>query len=158
MALEVFQELQKDFPNATLTMVGPSKDESYEQCLAFAKAQNLAVNFTGLLSKEAWIALAASHDIFINTTNFDNTPVSVIEAMALGLPVVSTNVGGMSFLIDDGKDGLLSPPRDVQAFVDSISRLLNDTGLARQLAQNARKKAEGFDWSIVKNLWQEVLS
>ena len=158
MALKVLHKLQEEFPEATLTMVGPEKDRSYEECRAFAKAQNLAVTFTGLLSKEAWIALAASHDIFINTTNFDNTPVSVIEAMALGLPVVSTNVGGMSFLIDDGKDGLLSPPKDVQAFVDSISRLLNDTGLARQLAQNARKKAEGFDWTTVKSLWEEVLS
>lgn len=158
MALKVLHTLQVEFPEATLTMVGPEKDDSYKECLAFAKAKNLAVTFTGLLSKEAWIKLAASHDIFINTTNFDNTPVSVIEAMALGLPVVSTNVGGIPFLIDDGTDGLLTPAKDVKAFCGSVSRLLNNLTLAQELAQNAREKAEGFDWSTVKNRWGEVLS
>lgn len=158
MALRVLQELQKQHPEATLTMVGPEKDESYEQCLAFAKAQQLPVTFKGLLSKEAWTALAASHDIFISTTNFDNTPVSVIEAMALGLPVVSTKVGGMPFLIEDGKDGLLAAPKEVLDFVNCVLRLLADNSLAQELAKNARKKAETFDWKSVKKHWDKVLS
>lgn len=158
MALKVLKKLQGQFPKATLTMVGPEKDDSYEECLAFAKAQHLPVHFTGLLSKEDWIQLATSHDIFINTTNVDNTPVSLIEAMALGLPIVSTNVGGIPFLIDDGHDGLLAPANDVQAFSGRLSQLLNDPSLALKLAQNARKKAEVFDWSVVKKRWEEVLS
>ena len=158
MALRVLEELLKEYPEASLTMVGPAKDGVYEKCFAFAKAQNLKVNFTGLLSKKEWIELAASHDIFISTTNFDNTPVSVIEAMALGLPVVSTNVGGMPFLINQGIDGLLCPPKKIQPFVASIKDLLSQPELANSLAENARKKAESFDWSVVKKRWEEVLS
>ena len=158
MALKVLKKLLINFPEATLTMVGPEKDNSYQECLAFAEANNLPVTFTGLLSKEEWIALAASHDIFISTTNFDNTPVSVIEAMALGLPVVSTNVGGMPFLIEHTKDGLLSPPREVASFVLAITRVLKEPILAQSLAENARSKVEHFDWNSVKKKWEEVLS
>lgn len=158
MALKVLKNLLQTYPEATLTMVGPKKDESYEECYAFAKAHKLPVTFTGLLSKEEWVTLAASHDIFISTTNFDNTPVSVIEAMALGLPVVSTNVGGMPFLIQDGTNGLLTPAREVQGFVNCVSQLLDDSSGAKRLAQNARTKAETFDWDPVKKRWYKLLS
>lgn len=158
MALKILEQLKNDYPQTTLTMVGPEKDESFQECYAFAKAKNLTVKFTGLLSKDAWIALASEHDIFISTTNFDNTPVSVIEAMALGLPVVSTNVGGMPYLIDHEKDGLLTPPNDVLSFTKNCKRILEDTKLAKTIAKKARKKAEGFDWTSVKKRWDEVLS
>ena len=95
LALDVLTLLRSKGYDATLTMVGPSKDTTFEQCTTRAKKENLPVTFTGMLTKEAWISLSEAHDIFINTTNFDNTPVSVMEAMALGLPVVSTNVGGL---------------------------------------------------------------
>lgn len=157
MALQVLQELQKIYPEASLTMVGPRKDESFDDCTAFAKAHNLPVTFTGKLSKKEWVALGKEHDIFINTTNFDNTPVSVIEAMALGLPIVSTDVGGIPFLIEDNLDGLLTPAREVIAFAKSISYLLDSSSLANKLSKNGRIKAESFDWDQVKILWKEVL-
>ena len=85
--------------DATLAMIGPDVDGSLTKVKDLARKKNLDVNFTGKLSKPEWINYSKDFNVFINTTNFDNTPVSVIEAMALGLPVVSTNVGGMPFLI-----------------------------------------------------------
>ncbi len=158
MALEIVGALVPSYPEISLTMVGPEKDESYEECLAFAKANKLPVTFTGMLSKEDWRSLASDHDIFINTTNFDNTPVSVIEAMALGLPVVSTNVGGIPFLITHEKDGLLGPAEEVELFCNSVKRLLQEPQLCATLSENGRKKAESFDWTILKAKWGEVLS
>ncbi|WP_299213131.1 glycosyltransferase family 4 protein [uncultured Dokdonia sp.] len=158
MALQVLKELQKTYPEATLTMVGPKKDESFDRCYAFAKANNLSVIFTGKLSKEAWISLAPAHDLFINTTNFDNTPVSIIEAMALGLPIVSTNVGGIPFLIEDQQNGLLSPAEDVVAFVDKMIQLIENEETASRISQQARESARGFDWEKVKISWNDVLS
>lgn len=158
MALKVLKNLTNTYPKASLTMVGPEKDESYKECLAFAKANDLPVIFTGMLSKEAWRSIANDHDIFINTTNFDNAPVSVIEAMALGLPVISTNVGGLPFLITHEKDGLLTPANEIELFCNSVVRLLKEPQLCATLSENGRKKAESFDWAVLKVIWGEVLS
>ena len=138
-------------------MVGPDKDGSLEMCKKYAAEKKLPVTFSGKLTKEDWIALAKEYDIFINTTHFDNTPVSVIEAMALGLPVVSTNVGGVPYLLDNKKEALLVPDDDSEAFVEAIVSLCNNSSLTRGLVQNARRKAEDFDWKNVKHLWDALL-
>lgn len=96
-------------------------------------------------------------DIFLNTADVDNTPVSVIEAMASGLCVVSTNVGGIPYLLRDGYDALLVPPRDPDAMAAAVRRLLDDPDLARRLAQQARRTAEAFDWSAVLPRWRALL-
>ncbi|MGD0351662.1 MAG: glycosyltransferase [Verrucomicrobiota bacterium] len=94
----------------------------------------------------------------MNKTNFDNTPVSVIKAMACGLCVVSTDVGGMPFLWESEREGLLVRRDHPEAMAAAISRLLRETGLARQLSRQARFKATQFDWSVVLPLWERLLS
>jgi glycosyltransferase involved in cell wall biosynthesis len=158
LALAVLELLLQKGYDATLTMVGPPKDESFAKCKARAKEQKLPVTFTGILTKEAWISLAPAHDIFINTTNFDNTPVSVMEAMALGLPVVSTNVGGLPFLIEDSVDGLLVSKENPAAFVEALVKLINNPRKAETIGVNARKKVAKFDWQVVKQQWISLLS
>ena len=110
------------------------------------------------LSKSEWINISVNYNFFINTTHFDNTPVSIIEAMALGLPIISTNVGGMPFLIEHGQEGLLSDDSDVPAMVKNIKRLLESPNLAETLSRNARKKAESFDWKLVEKQWIQLFS
>ena len=97
-------------------------------------------------------------DIFINTTNFDNMPLSVMEAMALGMPVVSTNVGGLPFLIENNLNGLLIPPNNPGAFVNAIEAICSNDVMARELAKNARLQTEGFDWEKVKQRWIKLLN
>ena len=107
-------------------MVGPDRDNYIKEIKSLAKKLNVKVNFTGLLSKEEWISLSENYNIFINTANFDNMPVSVLEAMALGLPVVSTNVGGISFLLEDRKNALLVDKNDHKAMSSCIIELMNN--------------------------------
>ena len=102
LALQIVELLKKEGLEVELCMVGPEKDGSLQRCKSVAQELNLPITFPGILKKEEWIDLSKDYDIFINTTNFDNMPVSVMEAMALGLPVVSTNVGGLPYLIEDG--------------------------------------------------------
>ncbi|WP_334111415.1 glycosyltransferase family 4 protein [Paucihalobacter sp.] len=158
MAVYLLKQLQNQGHKATLTMVGPDSDGSLKTVKALAAKLKVKINFTGKLCKPEWIALAKEHNIFINTTNFDNMPVSVIEAMALGLPVVSTKVGGMPYLIEDGVDGVLVPLNDVSAMAEAILRLQSNADLANAIAVRARVKAEGFDWSVVRKQWLEFLS
>ncbi len=157
LALEVLKELRETHPEAHLKMIGPDKDGSLEACKKFAETHELPVTFTGKLTKSEWIELSRDCDVFLNTTNFDNMPVSVVEAMALGLPVISTRVGGMPFLIEDGKDGILVQPGDAGGFSDAIKTLISNPERANILAQNARKKVESFDWEKVKQLWLSLL-
>ena len=96
-------------------------------------------------------------DVFINTTNIDNTPVSVIEAMACGLCVVSTNVGGIPYLLKDHHDSLLVPSADENAMAAAVRSILIDTNLSKRLSQNARASVEPFDWSIILPEWENLL-
>lgn len=157
LALEVVKLLLKSDYQASLCMVGPDKDGSLERCKNIAAEASLPIKFTGRLSKSEWIDLSKDHDIFINTTNFDNTPVSVIEAMALGLPVVTTNVGGIPYLLENKRDALLVEPNDADAICQSVISLIEDPQTAVHLARNARKKVEKFDWEEVKHLWFRIL-
>jgi glycosyltransferase involved in cell wall biosynthesis len=157
MAIKVLIQLKKDYPNAILCMVGPKKDETYDQTMAFCKEHDIEVNFTGKLSKEEWIELSKQYNIFINTTHFDNTPVSLIEAMALGIPIVSTNVGGIPFLVQHQHNALLVDDNDIVDMAFQINRLLLDAKLAHTLVQNAKETVKDFDWEIVKHQWIDLL-
>jgi len=157
LAVDILKALQDLGYKTTLCMAGPDTDGSLAKVKAHAHALGVTVETPGKLTKAEWIALAKDYNVFINTTNFDNMPVSVIEAMALGLPIVSTNVGGMPFLIEDEVDGLLVPPNDLNAFVTAILKLKSKPELAVSLASKARKKVEQFDWEVLKEDWIEVL-
>ncbi|WP_053977526.1 glycosyltransferase family 4 protein [Mangrovimonas xylaniphaga] len=157
LAVKVVYALKQKGYDASLCMVGPDSDGSLEDVSTLAADLDVSVRFTGKLSKVEWIKLAKEYNIFINTTNFDNTPVSVIEAMALGIPVVSTNVGGMPYLIADGENGLLVPPRNVDPMVTAIERVYGNRELREHLTHNARSVVAEFDWELVKQRWNAVL-
>jgi len=157
LAIEVLNELKNRGLHATLCMVGPDTDGSLAKVQKLADSLNVEVTFTGKLLKSDWISISKDYNVFINTTNYDNTPVSVIEAMALGLPVVSTNVGGMPYLIKDGFDGLLVAPNDKTAMANAICAVLDAPSLTSTMTISARHKVEQFDWEKVSGLWEEVL-
>lgn len=158
MAVEVFALLKHKYPEAKLCMVGPEKDGSLSEARQRAKALNADVVFTGKMPKMDWINLSTDYSIFINTTHFDNMPVSVIEAMSLGLAVVSTNVGGIPFLAENGKDSLLLPDNDRDGMVKAIERLIEDSNLYLEITCNARNKSEQFAWQKVKLQWLTILN
>ncbi|WP_397362240.1 glycosyltransferase family 4 protein [Olleya sp. R77988] len=157
LAIDILFQLKQKGVDATLCMVGPDNDGSLQTAKNYAKQLGIDVKFTGKLTKTEWIKLSKTFTVFINTTNFDNTPVSVIEAMALGLPIVSTNVGGLPFLINNGVDGCLVNANQTEGFVDAILKLKNDNELSVLMSKSARNKAESFDWQIVKKQWTTTL-
>lgn len=158
LPIKVLEKLIFEYPEAELCMVGPEKDGSFQLCRKYASDNNLPVLFPGKMGRKEWIKLSREYDIFLNSSNIDNTPVSVIEAMALGLPVVSTDVGGMPFLIDSGREGMLIPPNDPESMLSAIQKLLNDPENAQKMAISARQKVEAFQWEKVELEWKEVLT
>jgi len=159
LAVLILKKLKSKYPEAELCMVGPDKDGSLQKVIDLAKELEVSdsLKITGRLSKDEWIKCSEDYDIFINTTDYDNHPVSVIEAMALGLPVVSTDVGGIPYLIEDNTDGLLVPPDNAGKFIEQIDKLIADKNLVLSLTQNARNKVNDFDWEILKHKWFNLL-
>lgn len=157
MAVKVLAALRQNYPDAVLCMVGPDKDGSLESVKTLATELGVTVKFTGRLSKDQWLELSQDYDIFINTTHYDNMPVSVIEAMALGLAVVSTNVGGLPFLLEDQKTALLVDDGDVAQMTKCIGNLIQDAGFTFQMVQNAHLLTREFDNAKVVGRWREIL-
>lgn len=159
MAPRIVKKLSATYPDARLVMVGPDKgDGSLQDMQRLAAELKVSdhIELAGKVPHEDVPTWLSESDIFINTTDFDNTPSSLIEAMANGLCIVTTNVGGLPWLVEDGLDALLVPPNDPEAMSNAILRLLSDPALASALSTNARKKAETFDWSAVLPQWETL--
>lgn len=152
--------LAREVPDIHLTMIGPdTKDGSLQSTMRVASDLNILgrLEVLGPVPKATVPNRLAEADIFLNTASIDNAPVSAVEAMACGLCIVSTNVGGIPYLLEDGQDALLVPPNNPEAMASAVRRVLRDPGLAKRLSRNARRKAERFDWSNILPQWEELL-
>lgn len=161
LAVRVLARLMEKFSNASLTMVGPDRgDGSLQRVQQIAKQLGVAhrIELPGRISKAEVSGWMSRGDIFLNTSNIDNTPISVIEAMACGLCVVSANVGGIPYLLKNQHDALLVSPDDSESMVAAVSRLLTEPELSEQLSRNGRKKAEQFDWSVILPEWERLFT
>jgi len=160
LAVEVLRHLADLGMDAQLTMVGPEKDDSAASCKQLAKDLDLQdkITFTGRLDKAAWIALSATHNLFLNTSAVDNTPVSIMEAMALGMPVVTTKVGGIPYLFEDGKEGIMLEEQEAKVMATAILDLVNSPQKVENLSLAARRKAESWNWDVIRQLWINVLN
>lgn len=160
LAPAVLARVAAGFGDARLTMIGPNKgDGTLEKVRRAAAALQVEDRLTlpGGVAKRDVAAWLDAGDVFLNTADVDNTPVSVIEAMAAGLCIVSTNVGGLPYLLEDEHDALLVPPRNSEAMAQAVERVLHEPGLAARLSRNARAKAEQFDWASILPQWETLL-
>lgn len=160
LAIKVLALVKLSHKNVKLCMVGPEKDNSLNETKLLVKKLNLEknCNFTGVLAKEKWHEVSKEYDVFINTTTIDNMPVSIIEAMALGFPIISTNVGGLPYLINNNIDGILVPPNNEKEMANAIINLIKNPLKVEELSLNARVKAESFDLDTIKQQWLSILT
>jgi glycosyltransferase involved in cell wall biosynthesis len=161
MVPRVLARLKDEFPCIHVTMAGADKgDGSFQKTAAAAKAAGVeeCLELRGSIPKSDVPAFLATGDIFLNTTNVDNTPVSVLEAMASGLCVVSTNVSGIPYLLQDGKDSVLVPADDDEAMATGVRSLLHNSALAERIQIASKAKVKRFDWSVVLPQWREILT
>jgi glycosyltransferase involved in cell wall biosynthesis len=158
MAIKVLQRLRQRGHQATLTMAG--KDKGLEKSLK-QKVNELGlsenIRFAGFLNPSEKIKEFTKADIYLNTNRIDNMPVSVVEARALGLPVISTNVGGLPYLIDHKENGLIVPDEDFESMVKCIELLLDDPKLTQKISKNGRKLAEEAAWMKIRVEWEDLI-
>jgi glycosyltransferase involved in cell wall biosynthesis len=141
--LEAIVQVRKSYPNTQFCVYGSGPLR--EELMAYAAALELdgAAIFVGTFEQTELPALMAETDLFVLPSILEGLPVTIVEAMAYGRPIVATTVGGIPELIKDGVNGLLCPAHDSKALAGQILRLLDNHDLRIQLGKNARKTYEG---------------
>jgi glycosyltransferase involved in cell wall biosynthesis len=153
--LRAFARVQSRFPDTSLTVIGSGSQESALKALARDLGLR-QVHFTGAVPPDRIAACYAAADLYVQTPSIDNMPLSVLEAAASGLPVVSTNVGGVPALVTDGVDGLLAAEDDADGIADRICKLIDRPDYAQELASVARDKCARYDWRHVRESWLAI--
>jgi glycosyltransferase involved in cell wall biosynthesis len=151
--LRAFARVQAKRPEATLTVVGAGSDAVPLQVLTRALGLR-GVTFVGRVAPAAMGRAYAGADIYLQTPAVDNMPLSVLEAFASGLPVVSTDTGGVGAILTGGVHGLLAPPDDDAAVAACVLRLLEEPGLAARLADAAYRSTDALVWDAVRDRWR----
>jgi len=157
MAVRVLAHVRSTVPETTLVMAGQDKGlERSARSEAVRLGVQDAVRFVGFLDARGKASEGAAADVFLSTNRIDNAPVAVIEAWAMGLPVVCTDVGGLRDLVRDGETGLLAPDDDVATMSAAIVLLIRDPNLAGRLSDNGRREAERRSWAQVQPQWERL--
>ncbi|MGH9141259.1 MAG: glycosyltransferase family 4 protein [Vicinamibacterales bacterium] len=150
--IRAFRIVQDRWPDASLTLVGDGDQEDALRALV-AQLDLRRVTFVGRVAPHRIAEYYSNNDIYIQSPNIDNMPTSVLEAFASGLPVVSTEAGGVPAMLTHGVHGLLAPLADYDALGQHVLRLLANPEYARTLARTAYTTCDGCTWTLVREKW-----
>jgi L-malate glycosyltransferase len=155
LIIEAFARVQATCPGATLTIAGFGNEEARLRAMAAQKTRG-GVRFIGRVDP-AWMPkLYADSDIFLNASELDNQPVSILEAFASGLPVISTPAGDIPSMVRHGETGLIVPPEAPVAMARAISETLDRPERALQMAEQAHDELHRYTWPSVRDAWASV--
>ncbi len=155
--VHAFSIISRSIPESILTIVGDGSQKEELKQLVHSLGLSCKVVFQGRVLHEQLPSLYNAHDILINASNVDNMPGAILEAFACGLPVVSTRAGGIPYLVEHEKTGLLVELNDHEALAASAIRLLGSALFAQSIAQNAFLYVQGFSWSKIKEILVPIL-
>ncbi len=158
MAVHVLHQLKKKYPTAKMIMAGHDRG-LLPAVKQLATELNVidSIVFPGYITNEEKNKIAQEYDIHICTNKIDNAPVSMIEMMCLGLPIVSVNSGGIPFLVTDNFNALLVDVDDVASMVDKISLIIDNPEIGKKLVQNGIATSSQYDESVVIKKWNFLL-
>lgn len=152
--LRAFSIVQRRVPEARLLVAGDGPQRPEIEALA-RELDLKHVEFKGLLAPEAMPRLCDEADIYLNASNVDNMPLSILEAFSSGLPIVTTDAGGIPYMVEHERTGLVVRMNDHEALAASALRLLEDADLAARLAHAAHAECDKYRWDVVRPQWLE---
>ncbi len=158
MAVKAIGMLKVKFPEIKLIMYG------YEDLSELLSIQNYIlkedlksnIEIHKNTSRESWVANSIHSDIMISCPEIDNTPLSILEGMALGLAIISTNVGGIPFLLTQHQDAILIPSNNELELANVVESLINYPDKTHSMTLQAKKTLENYTWNTVKPLWENL--
>lgn len=150
--IRAFSQVVQQYPYARLTIAGSGPERSALELLVQQLNLISTVTFVGRLTSSEMASLYRSADIMLNSSLVDNSPNSLIEAMASGVPIISSNVGGIPLLVTHEYDALLVAPGKPELFYQQVSRLQSDSTLKQQLITNGLNSSRRFHWPSVSKI------
>jgi L-malate glycosyltransferase len=150
--LRAFALVQQQIPEAVLTVVGDGSQRQALETLA-AELNLKQTSFTGRIEHEEIHRHYANADVFLNASRIDNQPLSLLESFACGLPVVTTDAGGIPDIVTDGQTGFVVAVDDHQALAHSAMKLLSDCNIATTITRQARQECRKYTWELVGDRW-----
>lgn len=153
---DAFERLANRIPGIELTVAGCLNPEEQVKRF-FGAGVRQRVRVVPFVKREDMPALYAEHDIFIFPSLFEGMPLTLLEAMAAGMPVVTTATSGMADVVEDEFNGLLVPPANAERLVEAIERLHGSADLRKQLGQQAQETMRRYTWESVTRKLESVL-
>lgn len=155
--IRAFEKIHERFPESKLGIAGDGSQRKALEQLVLDLGLKDCVTFYGSIQHSSIQDLYDQYDIYMNASNVDNLPGTILEAFASGLPVVSTNPGGIPYMVENGKTGLLVEKNDSDALAKKVIKLIENSELALSLSRNARKECEKYSWEYVKKVLLPLL-
>jgi len=148
-ALDVALDALVEVPGVDLVVAGDGPKRPALERRVAELGLNGRVRFLGSVSRETVLRLFRASDGSVLPSRWENFPHTIVEALAVGCPVIATEVGGVPEVVVDGENGLLVPAGDVQALAAAIARFFSDDGLRERLAGNAARSVAEYSEEVV---------
>lgn len=155
--IRAFDIVARSYPGAVLGIVGQGSQREKLEELANELKLEKKVTFYGQVSHDQIQKLYQDYDIYINASRVDNLPGVILEAYASGLPVVSTNAGGIPYIVDHSRTGLLSEVGDYESLAQNVRKIINNPELGKAFAHAGRKETKKYTWEHIGPFMGEVL-
>lgn len=155
-ALKAFAFIKDKYHYAKLVVAGSGPLKSDLEQLSKQLGIAESVTFTGRLENKEMAEIYRNTDLLLNPSLADNMPISLLEALACGIPVISTNVGGIPYLVEDRQTAILVEPGNAEAMATAVMRVLSNPGLAATLRKNGLAIVRNYAWSKVREQWFSI--
>lgn len=155
-AIRAFERIRKVLPGSRLTVAGTGPELGRLQALTRELGIEAAVHFAGRIDNADIPALYASADCMLNPSTVDNMPISILEAFASGVPVISTDAGGIPDMVEDGVSANLVPIGDAERMAAEALRVLVEPACAASMRTAGIEAAVRYAWPTVRDQWLDL--
>jgi len=153
--LRAFSLVQKDLPDAGLTVTGDGSQRLALEALAH-HLNLMNTKFTGRVEPDSMVDFYDAADIYLNSSEIDNQPLSLLEAFACGLPIVTSDAGGIPYIVENERTAMVVPGGDPVGMAEQAKRLLSNPQVAQRMIDEGKKECVRYSWAAVRNEWMRV--
>jgi len=156
--IEAMRMIAEGYKRTRLLLVGDGEERGYLEKLVNKMGLEDCVSFIGRVPHERALTYMVTSDVFVLPSLSEGFPMTILEAMACGLPIVATRIGGLPEVIEDGRSGFLVEPENPKEIAERVLLLLEDNELRKRISLNNKERVEKYSWQHIVNRLAEVYS